>query len=120
MTDKQTTGQTGEMLARQFLLDNGYTVLETNWTSGHLEVDIIALHENTLVFVEVKTRSSNAFGAPEASVTLQKQRNLIRAANIYVQRNRYSYEVRFDIISILQTPQGTTIEHLPDAFSPKW
>lgn len=120
MTDKQTTGQTGEMLARQFLLDEGYTILDTNWTSGHLEVDIIALHENTLVFVEVKTRSSSKFGSPEASVTMQKQRNLIRAANSYVLRNHYTYEVRFDIISIIQSAQGTSIEHLPDAFSPKW
>ncbi|MCQ2263425.1 MAG: YraN family protein [Bacteroidales bacterium] len=120
MTDKQVTGQNGESLAQQHLSANGYMILDTNWRYGHLEVDIIALKENTLAFVEVKTRSSDKINAPEASVNLQKQRNLFRAANYYVTKHGYGYEVRFDIISIVQSAQGSRLEHMPDAFSPKW
>ena len=120
MTDKQMTGQSGEALAKQFLLDHGYTILETNWRFGHLEVDVIALKDDTLVFVEVKTRASGSLSAPELSVNMQKQRNIIRAANSYVVRNQYSYDVRFDIITVVTTPQGPQLEHIADAYKPRW
>ena len=120
MTEKQMTGQSGEMLAKQYLLDKGYMILETNWRFGHLEVDLIALKEDVLVFVEVKTRSSNSLTAPETSVNAQKQRNIIRAANRYVVRNQYTYDVRFDIITVVTTPQGPQLEHIADAYKPRW
>ena len=120
MTDKQIKGQSGEALAKQFLLDHGYTILETNWRFGHLEVDVIALKDDTLVFVEVKTRASGSLSAPELSVNMQKQRNIIRAANSYVVRNQYSYDVRFDIITVVTTPQGPQLEHIADAYKPRW
>ena len=120
MTDKQIKGQSGEILAKQFLLDHGYTILDTNWRFGHLEVDVIALKDDTLVFVEVKTRASGSLSAPELSVNMQKQRNIIRAANSYVVRNQYSYDVRFDIITVVTTPQGPQLEHIADAYKPRW
>lgn len=120
MTDKQIKGQSGEILAKQFLLDHGYTILETNWRFGHLEVDVIALKEDTLVFVEVKTRAGGSLSAPELSVNMQKQRNIIRAANSYVVRNQYTYDVRFDIITVVTTPQGPQLEHIADAYKPRW
>lgn len=120
MTDKQMTGQSGEALAKQFLLDHGYTILETNWRFGHLEVDVIALKDDTLVFVEVKTRAGGSLSAPELSVNMQKQRNIIRAANSYVVRNQYSYDVRFDIITVVTTQQGPQLEHIADAYKPRW
>ncbi|MBR1991756.1 MAG: YraN family protein [Bacteroidales bacterium] len=120
MTGKQETGQAGENLAQTYLLKQGYRILETNWRFGHLEVDIIALDNQTIVFVEVKTRGSSAFGQPSLAVNLQKQRNIIRAANSYVTRHNYPYEVRFDIISIVKNNEGNTLEHLKDAYTPKW
>lgn len=120
MTDKQMTGQSGEALAKQFLLDHGYTILETNWRFGHLEVDVIALKDDTLVFVEVKTRAGGSLAAPELSVNQQKQRNIIRAANSYVVRNQYPYDVRFDILTVVTTPQGPQLEHIADAYKPRW
>ncbi len=120
MTGKQETGQAGENLAQTYLLKQGYRILETNWRFGHLEVDIIALDNQTIVFVEVKTRGSSAFGQPSLAVNLQKQRNIIRAANSYVTRYNYPYEVRFDIISIVKNNEGNTLEHLKDAYTPKW
>ena len=120
MTDKKEIGNEGEALARDHLLQQGYTILDMNWRFGHLEVDIIALKDNQLVFVEVKTRSSSAVLEPQMAVNRQKQRNIIRAANSYILRNRYALEARFDIITVVKNEKGTVVEHLPDAYGPRW
>lgn len=119
-TEKQEKGKQGEAMAAEYLLSNGYTILETNWQIGHLEVDIIASSNDMLVFVEVKTRKSNAFGEPEDFVGLPKQRNLIRAANIYLQKTGINKEVRFDIISVILNSGTEDIKHIVDAFKPHW
>lgn len=116
LTEKQQTGNAGEELARNYLLEQGYTILENNWQYGHLEVDIIAQENDTIVFVEVKTRTTAAFGSPEQAVTKQKQRNIIRAANSYVLKHNLNNEVRFDIIAIVQNQ----LQHFKDAYSPLW
>ena len=69
-TAKQEKGKKGEQMAADYLRSKGYQILETNWRMGHLEVDIIAIGNNMLVFVEVKTRATNAFGEPEVFVDL--------------------------------------------------
>jgi putative endonuclease len=120
MTDKQEFGRRGEALALAFYTENKYTVLEKNWQNNHLEVDIIAKNEEYIVFCEVKTRSSNALMEPQQAVTTQKQRNIIRAANYYVLKNRIMLDVRFDIVSILFNGENYTLEHIPFAFTPKW
>jgi len=120
MTGRQQFGRRGEELAIAFYKDNQYTILETNWQSNHLEVDIIAKNNEYIVFSEVKTRSGNLFGNPEEAVTKQKQRNLIHAANHYVLKHKILLEVRFDIISIVFNGEQYTLEHIPFAFSPKW
>jgi len=120
MTEKQEFGRRGEELALAFYKDNQYTILEKNWQANHLEVDIIAKNDEYIAFCEVKTRSSDTFGVPQTSVTPQKQRNIIRAANFYVLKHRITLEVRFDIISILFSGDQYRLEHIPFAFSPKW
>lgn len=120
MTEQQRIGNAGESSAQDYLMEQGYTIIETNWHFGHLEVDIIALKEETLVFVEVKTRASSLISSPQQAVNQQKQRNIIRAANVYVLKHEYPYEVRFDIISVIHNKQGDKLEHIPDAYSPKW
>jgi len=120
MTEKQQFGRRGEELALAFYKENQYTILEKNWQLNHLEVDIIAKNEENIVFCEVKTRSGNAFGEPQQSVTTQKQRNIIRAANYYVLKHQISLEVRFDIITILFSGAEYVLEHIPYAFTPKW
>ena len=82
-TEKQLQGLLGEDLATNLLLQKGYRILERNWRCGHLEVDIIAENDDYLVIVEVKTRKSVLFGAPEVFVDMQKQRHLVRAAMYY-------------------------------------
>lgn len=120
MTEKQKFGRRGEELAVAFYLENQFVILEKNWQSNHLEVDIIAKNNEYIVFAEVKTRSGNAFGNPQDSVNTQKQRNIIRAANHYVLKNRITLEVRFDIISILFNGENHNLEHIPFAFTPRW
>ncbi|MCL1850548.1 MAG: YraN family protein [Bacteroidetes bacterium] len=120
MTEKQDFGRRGEALALAFYKENKYTILEKNWQSNHLEVDIIAKNEEYIVFCEVRTRSGNVLVEPLASVTPQKQRNLIHAANHYVLKHRITLEVRFDVIAIILNGEDHTLEHIPFAFMPKW
>lgn len=119
-TENQEKGKKGELLASEFLMSNGYTILETNWQVGHLEVDIIASNDDMLVFVEVKTRKSNTFGEPEDFVGLPKQRNLIRAAGIYIEKTGITKEVRFDIVSVIINEGIESVKHIVDAFKPRW
>lgn len=117
MAEHNITGQKGEEMAARFLEEKGYTILETNWRFMHLEADIIAEISKTLVIAEVKTRKSNYFGEPESFVTKQKQKNLIKAANAYIERKQLDLEVRFDIVSVVLN-DNTSIKHIEDAFYP--
>jgi putative endonuclease len=118
MAEHNITGQKGEELAAAYLKNKGYTVLETNWRFKNLEADIIASMGDTMIIAEVKTRKSNFFGEPETFVTRQKQRNLIKAANEYIQKKQLDLEVRFDIISIIMNGGGSSVNHIEAAFYP--
>ena len=120
MTDKQNFGNRGEIIARNYLIAQHYKILAVKWQSSHLEIDIIAENETHIVFCEVKTRSSSTFISPQEAVTLSKQKNIIRAASHYVLKHKLTKEVRFDIIAIFLTGNDYTLEHLQDAFLPKW
>lgn len=112
-------GKKGEALACEYLKEKGYQILETSWRYSRAEVDIIALKKNELVFIEVKTRSSAAFGRPEEFVTPAKERLIAEAAFAYLEQNDHAGEVRFDVIAILLPPQGgRQIRHFEDAFFP--
>lgn len=117
MAEHNVTGQKGEEMAASFLEEKGYTILEKNWRFKNLEADIIATIAKTLVVAEVKTRKSNYFGEPETFVNKQKQKNLIRTAHEYIQRNDLDLEVRFDIISIVMNDKSA-VKHIEDAFYP--
>lgn len=116
MAEHNETGEKGEDLASRYLQNKGYTVIATNWNFGKTEIDILARRENILIVAEVKTRKNNYFGEPEESVTRQKQKNLIRAANAYVRKNGLDVEVRFDIVSVILNRGQHTINHIEDAF----
>ncbi|MBR4787102.1 MAG: YraN family protein [Bacteroidales bacterium] len=119
-TTKKRTGNTGEEIAADYLISKGYRILERNWRAGHWEIDLIAENDRWLVIVEVKTRKSTLFGEPEDFVTLQKQRNLIRAAANYIWRTQQTKEVRFDIISVVLQSGVQGVKHIEDAFQPRW
>ncbi len=118
MAEHNETGKKGEEAALAFLKEKGYEILELNWRLGNLEADIIAKQGDQLVVVEVKTRASAFYGPPQTWVNKAKQRNLILAANHYVERHKLDLEVRFDIISVILIKDVKSIDHIEDAFFP--
>jgi len=120
MTAHIALGQKGEDLASNHLLDEGYTILHRNWRYKKAEIDLIAMQGETLVFVEVKTRSYIYFGEPEDAVHYRKQDLLVSAAAAYMHLHEHEWAYRFDVISILkETNQRFHIKHLIDAFEPR-
>lgn len=107
-------------MAVELLINKGYKILDRNWRSGHKEIDIVARDGDTLIAVEVKTRKSNIFGEPDIAVGEMKQRMLIWAADAYVRYHQLDVDVRFDIISIVFTDKEPHIEHIEDAFIPRY
>ncbi len=115
MAEHNELGIKGEKLAIDFLLKNGYKILEKNFRYLKAEVDIIAKKDNVLAAVEVKTRSTDYFGNPQDFVNPKKIKLLLSAIDYYVNEKDLDVEVRFDIIAI--THQKTIkITHLKDAF----
>jgi putative endonuclease len=111
-------GRFGENLAEKHLNAKGFRIIERNFRTGKLEIDIVAEHMKKLVIVEVKTRHTAEIGEPWRAVTKKKQRQLIKAANNYVQTRDVDLETRFDIVSIVHNSYRTSVEHIEDAFSP--
>lgn len=110
-------GNKGEDIAVQFLELKGYTIAARNWRYRRAEIDIIAKKDEKLIFIEVKTRSSDAFGDPEAFVTPKKQELISRAAGAYILQVQHDWLIRYDVIAILCNADGThQITHFEDAF----
>jgi putative endonuclease len=109
-------GKQGEKQAIAFLQEKGYSILDVNWRFQHKEIDIVAQYEDELHFVEVKTRTSAIWQALDEIVGIAKQKNMIAAAEAYVQQNDINKNVVFDIIYILQTGEKEHIELIKDAF----
>ncbi len=118
MAEFHETGKKGEEMAKTFLKNKGYEILEVNWRSGHNEIDIIAKENDVVIIAEVKTRKTNYFGEPEEFVTKSKQKALVKAANDYIFKKDIDAEVRFDIVSVLYSGSNHKIHHIEDAFYP--
>lgn len=119
MAQHNETGQTGEAIALEFIKKKGYTILETNWRHSHLEVDIIAMDGDTLVFIEVKTRTFDYHGRPEEAVNQRKMKRLQKAGQAYMQKINHDWAIRFDVVAVqLKSMNGLEIRHLEDAFFP--
>lgn len=105
-------------MAAEFLLKQGYRILERNFRTVLGEIDIVAQDGKTLVFVEVKARSGARFGAPQFAVDARKQAKMSRVALAYLSRKKIDpSECRFDVVGITRDSSGATlIEHLKDAF----
>ncbi|MDR0385089.1 MAG: YraN family protein [Prevotellaceae bacterium] len=109
-------GRQGEKKAVAFLQKKGYTVIDTNWRYRHREIDIIAEYSGALHIVEVKTRTSAVGQTIDEIVGIAKQKNMIAAADAYVQQNGISRNVVFDIVYIIQTAGNEYIKLIEDAF----
>ena len=99
--NKRLVGKEKEKLAVDFLERHGFTVLERNFNCRIGEVDIIAMEGDTLCFIEVKYRSSLAYGYPEENVDIRKQKKICRTALFYMTSHGISGNTRFDVISIV-------------------
>ena len=119
MATHNDLGFKGEAIAKEFLENNGYEILDENWVYGKSEVDLIAYLNRQIIFVEVKARTSVSFGMPEDFVSEAKQRQMELAANEYITLMNHQGEIRFDIISVLMDKQNNyNIKHIEDAFWP--
>ena len=116
MIEPHELGKIGEDLAAEYLINQGYQILERNWRSGHKEIDIIALKDDILAVVEVKTRTSEDYGDPDLAVGTMKEQMLVWAADSYVRYKNLDVDVRFDIISVILNEREQRLEHIEDAF----
>ena len=116
MADHNKLGTAGEELAIQYLIKKGYEIKERNWRFKKAEIDIIAQQKNTLVAVEVKTRSTDDFGNPQDFLKDKQKKAVIFAMDEYVVSNDLDVEVRLDVIGVIKNDKETKIEHFEDAF----
>jgi len=116
MNKAHELGRKGEAIAANFLIEKKHNILERNWRWKKAEIDLITKNHNFLVFVEVKTRSSQLFGQPKEFVSLHKEELMKDAAEAYITLKNIELEIRFDIVSIIHENKTTKIEHLENAF----
>jgi putative endonuclease len=112
LTEDHALGRRGEDIAQRFLQRAGIVIVDRNYRmlSGAGEMDLVGWEGDTLVFVEVKSRTTEEFGAPDRAIGREKQSSLIRAAREYARRAEVRWEkVRFDIVNVVfSTPPAVT------------
>lgn len=113
MAEHNETGKMGEEMATRYLARKGYSIIARNWSNlGRKELDIVAIDGNTLVFVEVKTRSANPLVSALEAVNREKRHHMTLAATSFMRTFRLEMKARFDIITIT----GNELEHIENAF----
>ena len=113
----QIFGKNSESLAAVYLKRQGYHILEQNYRTRIGEIDIIARDNETIAFIEVKSRSSATFGSPKYAVTLQKQRKISKIAQQYLKStHQNNVRARFDVVAIFSNSGQDTIELIKNAF----
>jgi putative endonuclease len=120
VTPFQIFGKKNESIAADYLKRRGYHIIEQNYRTRLGEIDIIARDHDTIAFVEVKSRSTTAFGNPKYAVTPQKQKKISLLALQYLKSTRQSHvRARFDVVAILSnaTCNAPTIELIKNAFA---
>lgn len=120
MAKHNELGKQGEQAAWEFLIGKGYTVRETNWRVGKLEIDIVAQEPqaNRLHIIEVKTRSNTEHYDPMQAITRAKIRNLVNAAAGYISQYQLKMSVQYDVMIIEGKAPDFTIHFYPNAFQP--
>ena len=119
---RQTLGKKGEDIACRYLQSRGHVILERNWRSGHLEIDIISYDAEGIHFVEVKTRQKSIQAPPQENVDSVKQRRIVKAALRYLHTAKgfpvKDLECIFDVIAITFDGERSSVEWIPQAFIP--
>lgn len=117
MADRRETGEAGERAAEAFLKRRGYVIVERNYRCRGGEIDLIALHRGTVVFVEVRTRAAGAMVHPFESVDGNKRRRIVTAARHYVSHKRlHDHPQRFDVVAVHSDGGSMECDLLADAF----
>jgi putative endonuclease len=119
MRVKDAVGRFGEQRAVEYLMDEGLTVLDRNWRCADGEIDVIAREGDSLVFVEVKTRTTRAFGDPAEAVVPAKAARLRRLAARWLVEHADQHwpAVRFDVVAVVRRgPDGPSLRHVRGAF----
>jgi putative endonuclease len=116
--DRRAKGRAGEDAACAELLGQGFEIVERNWRVREGEIDVIARRGDLLVFAEVKSRTTDAFGDPAEAVTPAKARRLRSLAALYLSAGPEHGEARFDVFAVMLGPSGevTELRHITDAF----
>jgi len=116
-THKQILGQEGERIAEIYLRKKGYRVVERNYRCPVGELDLILLDRRVVVFVEVKTRTDDRFGAPLESVGPRKQKKMIKTALFFLTRHQlHNRDARFDVVGISLKAGEPVVDHVQNAF----
>lgn len=116
MDPRKQTGRRGEELAASFLSGKGYRIIERNWRCLTGELDLVAQDSDTLVFVEVRTRSSARFGRAEESITPAKQARLVELAQLYMQEKELAIQHwRIDVIAVQLGRGVPEVNHIENA-----
>ncbi|MFY8005490.1 MAG: YraN family protein [Chitinophagaceae bacterium] len=117
MTHRKNIGNEGEKIAAAYLIEKGFTIEATNWKYKYWEIDIVASYNNKLHFVEVKTRSTDFFGQPEAGITNAKLNAMKKAAQAYWEQHAQWQQIQLDVIAIvLPKNAAPEISYFPDVF----
>lgn len=116
MTAPNVLGKAGEDAAAAYLQEQGYTICDRNWRKNRLELDIVAMKDEVLVFVEVKTRRNTAYREPYEAVDWKKIRHIVVAADTYIKLHDFGGPVRFDIVTVVGKEGHFEIQHIKDAF----
>lgn len=115
--DKISFGRAGELAAVNFLKENGYKILAYDYKTKLGQIDIIAREREVICFIEVKTRSSDRFGLPIESISLFKQRQISKAALLFLkQNNLLDKNARFDVVSVLYLKNSFKFNLVRNAF----
>jgi putative endonuclease len=123
--DRQDLGRAGEDYAERFLAERGWTVLARRFRSGHRDLDLVVRRGSTVAFVEVKTRRGSLFGTPVEAVGWRKQRELVRSAQVWIDRFGLKgvegggrvEAYRFDVVGVLVEGERVQISHVENAFT---
>lgn len=110
-------GLLGERVAARWLARNGWSIVQHRFRSGRRDIDLVVRSQDMVAFVEVKARRGQSFGTPVDAVHHRKQRELGRAARVWVDRfgsDKMTY--RFDVVGVLVDGQNVRVRHIPDAF----
>jgi len=115
--DRRGLGREGEARAAAYLAARGYRIVERNVRAGGVEIDLVVTQPGLLVFVEVKTRRSRRFGAPEEAVDARKQARLVRAAMSWLQSHQvHPRRLRFDVVTVERNADAWCLRHIEGAF----